>query len=75
MGLSHIITYTIISGNIGGAFAINETSGMISLANPVDYETLTPDNNPLAFMVRLFLICVIASLIVCYSPPSACSYR
>lgn len=53
IGLNHAITYTITSGNIGGAFAVNETSGEITLANAVDYETLTLGNNPILFTVNL----------------------
>lgn len=53
VGLSHTITYAITSGNVGGAFAVNETSGVITLANPVDYETVTPDNNPVVFTVSI----------------------
>ena len=51
VGLNHTITYTITSGNFGGAFAVDETTGAITLANSVDYETVNPGNNPLVFMV------------------------
>ena len=52
VGLNHTITYAITSGNFGGAFAVNEATGVITLANSVDYETVTPGNNPLVFTVR-----------------------
>lgn len=52
------LTYAIISGNESGVFAINSTTGEITVANPVllDYETLTSvtlivrvsDNTPTA---------------------------
>ena len=33
------ITYSITSGNSGGAFTINSTTGKITLTKPLDYET------------------------------------
>ena len=52
VGLNHTITYAITGGNFGGAFSVNEATGVITLANSVDYETVTPGNNPLVFTVR-----------------------
>jgi len=33
------LSYSITAGNIGSAFAINATSGQITVANPLDFET------------------------------------
>lgn len=35
------ITYSIVSGNIGNAFKIDETTGAISVNNELDYENIT----------------------------------
>ncbi|XP_055601986.1 DE-cadherin [Uranotaenia lowii] len=35
------ITYSIVSGNIGNAFKIDETTGAISVDNELDYENIT----------------------------------
>ena len=40
LGDNGTITYTIIGGNIGGAFEINSTTGVISVASLLDFETL-----------------------------------
>lgn len=53
MGLGHTITYTIISGNIGGAFAVNEMSGVMTVANSLDYESLSMADNPIALIVSV----------------------
>ena len=50
MGLDHPITYSIIGGgNTGGALAVDENTGIVTLANAVDWETLNP--NPIVVMV------------------------
>uniref|UniRef100_A0A8D3CP09 Protocadherin-15 n=1 Tax=Scophthalmus maximus TaxID=52904 RepID=A0A8D3CP09_SCOMX len=36
--VNQTIVYSIIEGNEGGAFALNETTGVISTARPLDYE-------------------------------------
>ena len=49
-GLDHPITFSIIGGgNTGGALAVDGSTGVVTLANPVDWETLTP--NPIVVMV------------------------
>ena len=55
VGLGHTITYTITSGNIGGAFAVGETSGVVTVANPLDYESLSMSDNPIALTVSASL--------------------
>jgi hypothetical protein len=35
------LTYSITAGNTGGAFAINASTGQITVANTLDYETLS----------------------------------
>jgi VCBS repeat-containing protein len=35
------LTYAITAGNTGSAFAINPSSGQITVANPIDYEALS----------------------------------
>ena len=42
-GFFNTITYTILSGNDGGFFTINHTSGVVSTTGPIDRET-TDDN-------------------------------
>ncbi|KAM7370799.1 hypothetical protein PAMP_010319 [Pampus punctatissimus] len=37
--VNQTIVYSIVEGNEGGAFALNETTGVISTAKPLDYET------------------------------------
>ncbi|XP_029383086.1 protocadherin-15-like [Echeneis naucrates] len=37
--VNQTIVYSIIEGNEGGTFALNETSGAISTAKPLDFET------------------------------------
>ncbi|XP_029953285.1 protocadherin-15-like [Salarias fasciatus] len=37
--VNQTIVYSIIEGNQGGVFALNETTGEISTAKPLDYET------------------------------------
>ncbi|XP_038114556.1 DE-cadherin [Culex quinquefasciatus] len=36
-----VITYSIVSGNIGNAFKIDENTGAISVNNELDYENIT----------------------------------
>ena len=50
-GLSHLLTYSIVSGNTNGAFSVDETSGVFTLAHSVDWETLSP--NPIVVIVSL----------------------
>ena len=38
---SNALRYTITSGNIGGAFSINEATGAISVASALDFEVTT----------------------------------
>jgi hypothetical protein len=49
-GQTNGITYTIISGNTNGAFAVGEVTGVFSVHQPLDYETIFP--NPLNIKVR-----------------------
>lgn len=35
------LTYSITTGNTGGAFAINSSNGQITVANPINYESLS----------------------------------
>ncbi|XP_044193694.1 protocadherin-15-like isoform X1 [Thunnus albacares] len=37
--VNQTIVYSIVEGNEGGSFALNETTGVISTAKPLDYET------------------------------------
>ena len=55
-GLDHPITLSIIGGgNTGGALAVDGSTGVVTLANPVDWETLTP--NPIVVMVYVPFSC------------------
>lgn len=36
-----LLTYSITAGNTGGAFSINAATGQITVANPLDFETLS----------------------------------
>uniref|UniRef100_A0A1X7VA24 Cadherin domain-containing protein n=1 Tax=Amphimedon queenslandica TaxID=400682 RepID=A0A1X7VA24_AMPQE len=49
-GLNDPPTYSIISGNVNGAFSLDENTGVFTLAHSLDWETLAP--NPIAIKVR-----------------------
>ena len=39
-GADSSIVYSIVSGNVGNAFAINDTTGIIQVSSPLDFESL-----------------------------------
>ena len=56
-GLNDPPTYSIISGNVNGAFSLNENTGVFTLAHSLDWETLAP--NPITIKV---CVCVYINL-------------
>lgn len=55
-GLNDPPTYSIISGNVNGAFSVDENTGVFTLAHSLDWETLSP--NPISVKVRTYTVCV-----------------
>ena len=61
-GLDHPFTLSIIGGgNTGGALAVDGSTGVVTLANPVDWETLSP--NPLVVMVYTPFPCFVIGFV------------
>lgn len=48
-GLNHPLTYSIVSGNINGAFTLDPDTGVFTLAHSIDYEMLSV--NPISVKV------------------------
>lgn len=42
-GLNHPPTYSIVSGNVNGAFSVDEDTGVFTLAHSLDWEALSPN--------------------------------
>ena len=53
-GLNDPPTYSIISGNVNGAFSVDENTGVFTLAHSLDWETLSP--NPIS--VKVSIVCM-----------------
>lgn len=53
-GLNDPPTYSIISGNVNGAFSVDENTGVFTLAHSLDWETLSP--NPISVKVRTYTV-------------------
>ena len=43
-GVNSLLTYSILMGNVGLAFAINESSGIIEVANPLNFSAIQQYN-------------------------------
>ena len=53
--LDPTLSYSIVSGNHGNAFAINQRTGLLSVANGLDYERVATYRLNVQVFIYLFI--------------------